>query len=140
MPVEGAGRGQEEGEGRAGGLQGGSGATCAWRKSSPHGTALSLVSAHGDRIPQRFCVPCGGKMTVVELTRGEEEVIKISEAHTFSTGLHSEIFLPNSQATSILKPLGSSLCWGVQWLIRLWELSWLGMSGSCVPAVEQKQG
>lgn len=40
-------------------------------------------------------MPCGGKVTTVELTSDEEEVIKISEAHTFSTGLHSEISLPN---------------------------------------------
>lgn len=52
-------------------------------------------------------------MTTAELTRGEEEVIKISDAHTFSTGLHSEISIPKGKATSTLKPLGSSLCWGV---------------------------
>lgn len=31
---------------------------------------------------------------MVELTNGEEEATKISEAHIFSTGLHSEISLP----------------------------------------------
>lgn len=71
------------------------------------------MSDDGGRVPQCFCVTFGGKITVVELTNGEEKVIKISDAHTFSTGLHSEISLPNGQATSILKPLGSSLCWGV---------------------------
>lgn len=50
---------------------------------------------------------------MVQLTNDEEEMIKISEAHTFSTGLHSGMSLPNSQVTSILKALGSSPCWGV---------------------------
>lgn len=41
------------------------------RESSSCSTALSLVSDDGCRVPQWFCVPCGGKITMVELTNGE---------------------------------------------------------------------
>lgn len=55
-----------------GGWQGDTGATCSCRKSSPCGTGLSLLSPDSGRVPPCFCVPCGGKMTVVELTQGKE--------------------------------------------------------------------
>lgn len=82
------------------GLQGDVGATCGCRKNSPCGTAVSLVSPDDGRITPCVCVPCGEIMTMERsfLTQGKEEVIKISDAHTFSIGLHSETSLPKGQA------------------------------------------
>lgn len=65
-------------------------------------------------------------MAMVVLTQGKGEVIKISDTHTFSIGLHSETSLPKGQAKASSGP-GEGLCpvLGCA-MFNLCEVSWLG--------------
>lgn len=88
------------------GLQEDAGATCACRKAL-HVAQLFLW--HSQRVIGSYDVfvcHVGGKKNRVELTKDKEDVIKISDAHTFNT----ETSLPNSQARAILKPLPTVIC------------------------------
>lgn len=91
------------------GLQGNAEATCACRKSSPCGTALSLLSPDGGRVPPCFCVPHGGKMTMIELTQGKERDKKW--IHLCLNGIYLPPYILFT-SSSWRHPTGSITAWG----------------------------